>query len=187
MMEYLDRAVRRAVNKIKHPFQALVKASDASLKYVLEKGLSRRDRKDIAAWQHYGLVSRAPAGTRVLVVPRLGRTERLIIVSEEHKTALSLSEGDVALERESGESVHLKNGEIVVTAAGGNVTIDCANATINADAVNLGGEGGKALATEDLLTLFNAHVHGGVQSGGGSTAIPTTQATAEKTVKTKAL
>lgn len=178
MTEAINRAIARALNRVKLPFQALVRRSTAGLVYDLSGGLSRAERKEIEGLQHYGLVSRLPAGTRVIVIPRMGSTEKLVIVSEAHQTALSLSEGDVALERSSGEHVHLKAGSIEVTAD---------VVTVIAGTVNLGGTGGKALATEDLLTLFNAHVHAGVQTGGGLTAAPTTPAVLQKTINTKAL
>lgn len=179
MNEFLKRATSRAVTKIKLPFQAIISASTAALLYTLDNGLSHQKRKNIEALQHYGLVSRLPAGTRVIVIPRMGATEKLVIVSEEHQTALSLSEGDVAIERATGEHVWLQAGTIEVSAPGGTVNV-------NANAVNLAGAGGKALATEDLLTLFNAHTHGGVQNGGGATSPPATPAVLQKTIKTKA-
>lgn len=186
MTEFLKRAVERAVGKIKLPFAAIVKSSTAALLYTLDRGLSRVNRQDIEALQHYGLVSRLPAGTRVLVIPRMGATEKLVIVSEAHQTALSLSEGDVAIERQSGEHVLLSAGEIRIKASGGTVVVDCATATINAEAVNLGGAGGKALATEDLLTLYNLHTHPHGDPA-GVTGVPAVPAALEKTVKTKAL
>lgn len=187
MTEAIRRAIQQALSGLRLPFDAFVKSSSASLLYILKQGLSRNDRADIEALQHYGLVSRLPEGTRVIVVPRMGATEKLVIVSEAHQTALSLSEGDVALERSTGEHVWLKGGAIEVKAAGGTVTVECATATVNATAVNLGGAGGKALVTEDLLLLFNLHIHGGVQGGSGTTAPPATPAVLQKTIQTKAL
>lgn len=186
MTEGIRRAIQRAINGIKLPFQAIVKGSSSALAYTLEKGLSRVNRTNIEALQHYGLVSRLPVGTRVIVIPRMGATEKLVIVSESHETALSLSEGDVALERASGEHVHLKAGSIEITAAGGIVNIAADTVNVNgATAVNLAG-GAKTLVNEDFFLLYNAHTHGGVQSGGGSTAVPTVLAASQKTVKTKA-
>lgn len=185
MTEAIRRAIHRALSKLKLPFAAAVVSSTAARLYALSGGLSRVNRKGIEAWQHYGLVSRLPAGTRVIVIPRMGATEKLVIVSEAHQTALSLSEGDVALERSSGEHVHLKGGEIRIAAAGGSVIVEASTATVNADQVNLGGTGGKALVNEDMLPLYNAHTHPHGDPA-GVTGPPAVPAALQKTIKTKA-
>lgn len=176
-MTGVKRAIDRALSRIKLPFSAAVTASTSALLYTLSGGLSRVTRKEIEALQHYGLVSRLPAGTRVIVIPRMGATEKLVIVSESHKTALSLSEGDVALERSTGEFVHLKAGSIEVS---GDVV------TVIANTVNLGGTGGKALVNEDMIPLYNAHTHPHGDPA-GVTGPPAVPAALQKTVKTKAL
>jgi phage gp45-like len=176
-MELMNRAIARALNRVKLPFAAAVKSSTSALLYTLSGALSREDRKNIEAMQHYGLVSRLPAGTRVIVIPRMGATEKLVIVSEAHQTALSLSEGDVALERATGEVVHLKDGSIEVIAD---------TVTVIADTVNLGATGGKALVNEDLIPLYNAHTHPHGDPA-GVTGVPAVPAALQKTIKTKAV
>lgn len=175
MVEALNRAIARALSRVKLPFQAQVKRSTAALLYDLAGGLSRVERKEIEALQHYGLVSRLPAGTRVIVIPRMGATEKLVIVSEAHQTALSLSEGDVALERSTGEFVHLKAGSIEVSAD---------VVTVIANTVNLGATGGKALVNEDMIPLYNAHTHPHGDPA-GVTGPPAVPAALQKTVKVK--
>ena len=125
--------IDRALRAIKLPFRAVVKASSAGLLYILEHGFSDRDRPDIEAFGMYGIVNRMPPGTKVILLPLNGIAENLVIISEKHKTALALSEGDVALERLTGEHVWLKNGEILIKAGAGKVNIECSGkATIKA-------------------------------------------------------
>ena len=165
-MEHLRRAIDSAIRKLKFPFHAVVENSKDAFYYTLAKALSELPRKDVERLGHYGFVSRAPVGSRVLVVPRGGK---LVIVSEEHKTTLTLAEGDVAVERETGEKIHLKDGTITVEGA----LIELGEGAIE-----------PAVLGEKFMTLFNNHVHQG--NLGAPTGPPVTPMAAtelaEKTV-----
>lgn len=130
MIATIQALVDRALRAVKLPISAVVQSSTPALLYVLKNAMSAETRNDIENLQHYGLVSRLPAGTKVIVLPLKGMAENLVIISEKHKTALVLAEGDVALERTTGEHVWLKAGEIYAKAD--KVTADCDTAVIKA-------------------------------------------------------
>lgn len=78
-------------------------------------------------------------------------------------------------------------GNVTVTPQGSVTITPGAGATIDSSDVKLGGTSGlKALATEDLLTLFNSHTHLGVLTGPGVTGVPVVPASTEKTINTTA-
>jgi phage baseplate assembly protein V len=71
--------------------------------------------------------------------------------------------------------------------SGGTVTITCNGATVGIDSsgnVNLTAQGNITLKTDhysdsvdNMISVFNEHTHGGVQTGGSNTAIPNQQLT----------
>jgi hypothetical protein len=102
----------------------------------------------------------------------------------------------VLLDKEGQVIVKDMNETVTITVSPtGNVTIQAdADVIINADTkvtlncnnVNLGGEAGKNLVTDDFISHFNSHTHSGVTTGGGTSATPVIPSTGDTTTKTKA-
>jgi hypothetical protein len=95
----------------------------------------------------------------------------------------------ILLDRNGQVIIQDKDSKVTVTITpDGSVTIDAdSKVTVNAPAVDLGGESGEELVTKTFLTsVFNSHTHAGVQSGGAVTGPPSPTASTEHTLKTKA-
>lgn len=146
----------------------------------------------------YGLDSNPPTGAWVLLFSSQGKeSTKFGIACDFLNRKKSLAEGEVVLYNTQTQSyVYLKaNGDIEVDAkndlvaiVAGDLSVSVTGSVdINSSTITLGSGGGhKALVTEDLLTLFTDHTHSGVETGSGSTGVPNTPATTEKTVNLKA-
>jgi hypothetical protein len=98
------------------------------------------------------------------------------------------ADGNVTIQDEEKKSTITMNvdGEIMVESTD-QIVVRADHVTVESDDVNLGGESGKRLVTQDFLTtVFNAHTHAGVQTGVGATSTPVPAATTQFTLKTKA-
>jgi hypothetical protein len=97
------------------------------------------------------------------------------------------ADGNVTIQDEQKNSTITMNvsGEITIESSE-KVTVQSSRVTVESGDVNLGGESGKQLVTQDFLTdVFNSHTHTGVQTGAGATSTPLPVATAQFTLKTK--
>jgi phage baseplate assembly protein V len=117
--------------------------------------------------QQYGFASRPKVGADAVVTFIGGnRSLGIIIATNDRRFQIELAEGEVALHTDEGDKVHLKRGRIVSIVAGTQLEIDTPLITTT----------GRIEATGDIkagtISLQN-HRHGGVQSGGAQTAVPT--------------
>jgi len=132
-------------------------------------------------FQHYGFTSRPLAGAEIIII-REGN-HILAIASDDRRYRLALEEGEMAIYTDEGDKIHLKRDRKLHITSGGEVTVFC-------DIINLGDirEEIRKLIDDRLLALYNNHIHGGVETGGGQTGAPVVPLTEENvcTAKTKA-
>ncbi len=108
-----------------------------------------------------------------------------VIATDDRRYRLELEDdGEVAMYSDEGDKIHFKRGKEIEINSGNKVVINSAseveittpNVNITAAAINLtataavnvvapvvslgAASGGKSIATEDLLTLYNSHTHG---------------------------
>ena len=132
--------------------------------------------------QNYGFTSVPEAGGEVVLVCVGGNRGQAIAIAADDSRARKkdLAPGDVAVYRKGGDYI-LLNADGIKIHSSGKVVVD-------AGTVELSNAGTlKALMTEDLVGIFNAHVHATVTSLGVPTqpAVLIPPATAV-TLKTKA-
>jgi phage gp45-like len=105
-----------------------------------------------------------------------------MIASDDRRYRVAIENGEVCIYTDEGDKIHLHRNRIIEIVGGAQVLISTTVATVNAStsatvtspAINLGGERGgmRKLIDERLKAVFDAHVHTGVQSGGGSSGAP---------------
>lgn len=138
--------------------------------------------------QHYSFASRPLPGAEGIVF-REGN-HIIMIASDDRRYRVALEEGEAAIYDDQGMVIHLKRGkeihiygcdkltadvgvEAKITAPVANV-VAATSCQVTSPIINLGGdrEGLRALIDERFLALFNAHNHGGIQTGSGNSAGP---------------
>jgi phage baseplate assembly protein V len=121
-------------------------------------------------FEPYGFTSAPIEGAEcVAIFPAGIRSHALVIVAADRRYRLTmLAAGEVALHDDQGQIVHLKRDGIAITSpfkvelTAPTVTVSATSATITADTVNLGAEGGPAVAR-----VGDPVVGGHIQSGSG--------------------
>lgn len=126
-------------------------------------------------FQHFGLTSRPPLGTEVVIVCAAGARDHALAIADEHRASRPagvLAVGEVMLYAQGGARVHVKNdGSVVVTAPAG-VQVS-ANLDAGGD-ITAGGQVADLLGTLDALRqAYNVHVHPDPQGGSTGPPVPT--------------
>lgn len=138
-----------------------------------------QERRNIPVHHPFGFSSHVPIdGAVAHVVQNGGDPADLVALAPSNPSAARfghLNEGESVLYDSTGQRVHLRDGQIVEIDCTQSVVVKIAGRpvfTVNQDGVSVTG---KITATEDVfagsVSLKN-HVHGGVQSGGGTTQKP---------------
>ena len=111
--------------------------------------------------QHYGLTSLPQPGAEM--VYQVEGNLVIALGSDDRRFRISLEDGEVALYDDLEQKVYLTRDGIVIKSA--------LQVTLEAPELNLGGarEELRALVDERILELLNAHSHGGVLPGSGTT------------------
>ncbi len=105
--------------------------------------------EDREAFQQYGLQSRPPQGTEVILL-RDGHVI-VMVASDGREYRLALQDKEVVLYNADGAMVRLQGTTAIVTAD---------TLRVEADAIELGGNAGlKALIHEDVIAVLNSHIH----------------------------
>jgi phage gp45-like len=110
-------------------------------------------RDNVEMIQPYGFAGRPKKGAEVFPVFINGvRDQGVAIVVDVSGTRIKLdADGDVAIYRESGEKIYLSKDKITIT---------CTNTVeVKAPVVNLTDGTVKTLMTNEMMTIFNNHVH----------------------------
>lgn len=126
--------------------------------------------EDAERFQNYGLTSKPTAGAEAVVLfPNGDRSHPLVIAVDDRRYRLTaLADGEVALYSEHGQTVHLKaDGSVEVTGT----EVRLAEASASDPVI-------RKSDLDAFVATYNAHVHAGVTTGTGSSAIPTSTQTA---------
>jgi phage gp45-like len=84
------------------------------------------------AMQHYGFASRPKSGAEGVVVHK--GNHFLLIAEDDRRYRIALTEGEVALYTDEGDSIHLKRGNKIEINAIGEVTISAPKVTLGSSA-----------------------------------------------------
>lgn len=151
-------------------------------------------------FQHYGYTSRPKPGAEGVIF-REGN-HIIMVASDDRRYRIALDEGEVALYDDQGQVIKLKRGKEIHIYGCDKLTADVGveakvsspiatvvastSCQVTSPIINLGGDraGLLALIDERLLALFNAHTHGGVQPGSGSSGGPSATLTLGNTCTT---
>lgn len=163
----LDRRLQMIIARA-----VITAVDDARLLQALQLELLDDERLDGAEhFQAYGLTSVPhPGAEAVAVFPNGTRSHGLVIAVGDRRYRLrGLEAGEVALHDDQGQKILLKRDGIAIESAfaitidsDAEVTVRAPVATIEADTVHLGGEGGAAVAR------VGDSVAGGVITSGSS-------------------
>jgi phage baseplate assembly protein V len=137
---------------------------DAAQAQELQLDLLADETHDgVERFQQYGLTSVPLTDAEVVVAfPGGTRSHGIVLAVEDRRYRLrSMAPGEVALYDDQGQVVHLGRDGIRI-ASGKPVTIEAERATVIADRVDLGGEGGARVAR------VGDAVSGGVITGGST-------------------
>lgn len=118
-------------------------------------------------YQHFGFSSHPPAGSPSVTLAVGGHRSHLVIVADDGPGRIrDLAPGEVAL--------YTADGTTVVCRVGGRVEITAATEVlVDAPLLRCTGDVADAAGTmQEMRDTFNAHTHAGVQTGSGSTAVP---------------
>ncbi len=123
--------------------------------------------------QHYGFTSRPLAGAEAVVI-RDGN-HIVMIASDDRRYRIGMEAGEVALYTDEGDFVHLRRGRTIECATGTAIVTADVRCQVNSPEINLSGDRGglRRLIDERFRTLFNNHVHSGVEPGSGTSGTPT--------------
>jgi phage baseplate assembly protein V len=169
--------------------------SGAVQKLVLD-ALKDERRSNVDRFQEFGFSSNPPAGAELIMLSLGGsRSHNVVIASEDRASRpKDLAPGEAMIYNEAGDYVKVKSDGTIEIKCSTKVTIDAplvemtgnlnvAGAIVGASAAITGAVVAGTVAAASvsdgsgsvgsLRTAYNSHTHGGVQTGGGSTAGPT--------------
>lgn len=201
LVDMIRREISRALAVLRPPFRGVLGACDSGggVAAVQASGVAGETVQAAELFQHFGLTSNPPAGSRVIALPLGGKTSHVVVVATEHDglRKAGLAPGEVAIYNSRGDFVHLK--------ADGTMEISCATLAIVASdqivvdspvitctgrvefqrGFDVSGQGGAAQAATlkgDLKVVdgdvsadgvsLQSHVHGGVVQGSAQTGPP---------------
>jgi phage gp45-like len=141
--------------------------------------LSEVDTRDrTGMMQGYGFSSRPHPGADAAYFCLGGDKSKMVIIqTHDQRYMFVLAEGEIAMHDDLGQSVHLTRTGTVINGGGMPLTI------INAPIVTQNGDlhvtgdiidqtGTNAHTVAQMRSIYNAHTHGGVQSGSAHTSTP---------------
>lgn len=176
----LARRVRLMVGR------AVIRMVNDGLKeQALQIGLLDGETRDqVERYQHYGFTSHPHPGGEAITVAIGGSRDHLVVVADGDRRYRfkSMAQGEVALYTDEEDYIHLKRNREIEVVGGETVTVQTkvatvtatTSATVTSPEINLGGVRGnmRKLIDERIKAVFDAHVHTGVQAGGGSSGPP---------------
>ena len=133
---------------------------------------------NIERLQEYGLETYPDADAEAFAAFVGGNREiGVVLVTHDRRyRPKTLTSGEVMLYTKHGQSIHLKaDGSIVLSESGGvKATLSAGVITLEAGTVNVGATGGKTVALQSIMDLFNNHTHAYAPGPGAPvpTAIP---------------
>ena len=187
LQQKIDDLKRRILNYMVQGIITVVNDAEAIQKLQINLG-SGYVRDNTLRIQEYGFTSNPPPGTFGVVLAAGGNiTDAVIVACDNPKfRPTGLASGESQMYDNAGKYVYLSSAGIVIEANNMPVTVNHATVvTINAatevlmttpilkvsgDIIDNYGTNNHSMA--QMRTLYNEHVHGGVQTGGGNTAIP---------------
>ena len=117
--------------------------------------LSASETRDATPYvKHFGFDSNAPPGSDVIFGALGGQRTKVFAIGTNHQPSRlkNLPSGGVRLYDQGARQVLLDNSGLIQLFGPGETL--------------------HKLVTDLFMTLFNQHTHGGVQTGGGNTAVP---------------
>lgn len=130
-------------------------------------------RDDVERFQNYGFTSHPLPGAEAVAVCVSGNRDHAVVIAvDDRRYRLKpLQAGEVAIYTDEGDKIVLKRGGTIEVTASTKVRLV-------APTVELTGNlqvAGQITATGDVVGVgksLSTHVHGGVQTGGGTTGAP---------------
>lgn len=117
MLTRMKQEVKKLISNIRQPFRGVLNStnSGAEIQRHQVSGVADETLQDVEIYQHFGLTSNPPAGTKVIVVPIGGLTGHSVIIATENGSfrVKELSPGEVALYSSHGSTLIMKEGNII--------------------------------------------------------------------------
>lgn len=128
---------------------------------------------NIERLQEYGLETYPDADAEAFAAFVGGNREiGVVLVTHDRRyRPKTLASGEVMVYTKFGQSIHLKaDGSIVLSESGGvKATLSAGVITLEAGTVNVGATGGKTVALQSIMDLFNNHTHSYLPGPGAAT------------------
>lgn len=169
-MSDFHTGVTRATAAMRRRFQMMVgrgvisSVDDGKLAQALQVELLADEAHDgVERFQDYGFTSVPYAGAEAVMVSVGGlRSHGIVVAIEDRRYRLTgLPAGEVALYDDQGQVVHLTRDGILIETTK-KLEVKAASVLVEADAVDLGGAGGKAVARiDDMVDLATGKIISG--------------------------
>jgi phage baseplate assembly protein V len=193
-LDDIRREVDRGLRGVRSAFRGVLRGITRTTQVQRARfgGLAGEELADAEVMQHFGFSSAIPEGADVIVVPVGGRTaQSVVIASELGSVRIQLgAAGETVIYSQWGDRVHLRQDRSILIQAASQVNVQAPLATFSGNvqvagnvqiAGNLSVTGtstGTGAATfsggvTGAGVTLQAHVHSGVQPGGGNTGGPT--------------
>lgn len=146
---------------------------------VAQVRLSEVDTRDqTGAMQGYGFSSRPHPGADAAYICLGGDKSKMVVIqTHDQRYMFVLTEGEVALHDDLGQSVHLTRTGIAINGGGKPITItNSPTLTQNGD-LHVTGDiidqtGSNAHTMAEMRSIYNSHDHAEHGTGGGTTGTP---------------
>lgn len=159
---HLERMFRRVQNVLQIGRTTTAPIDSGNIQTVQIKTSNAATRDTVPVVYQYGFSAHIPIGSDVLVLNVSGDSSNGVIVGTGHIASRpkNLTDGQVMLYTVGGDQILLTSGQgMTLTPSGGQPVTIKGDAVITGDA-KIGG------------ISFLQHLHGGVQTGNGSTSTP---------------
>ena len=171
-MSAVDRLYRRV---LMHTAAVTISSTDDSGPVHKVQGKVRGTPETIDNLQTlnlFGFASHAPVGSDALVIFGNGDRSNGAIVATANQKARPRGQkpGEVTIHTDDGTTIVLQKGGTIVINAATKVRIVTPRLEVTGDVIDHCDQ--QPHTNADMRSIYNSHTHGGVQSGGGHTAVP---------------
>lgn len=182
----LDRRIARHMARQRGAFRGklIMQQAAGRVPRVQVRALATELLQQVELFQHFGLATRPPGGSDLILIPIGGKTGHCVAVASEHPAIREiigeLVEGESVLYNRHGDRVSIKNGRIIEFKAQSEVVVNAPLARCKGNLLvegNIAATGSVSDATGSIAAMratFDAHTHlnGGLPLASSATPLP---------------
>jgi len=178
MVDLVRRLVEPVLHRVKVLAQrAVVRSStDTTKAQTLELAvLSRETLREVERFAHFGLTTRPPTGSEVVVLCLGGNRDHPIVVADEDRRArpvATLAEGEVCLYASGPARIFVRADGSVEVVASGDLKV-AGKVAVTGDVEATGNVSDLVGTLAALRSAYNVHTHSDPQGGTTGPPVPT--------------